>query len=78
MIGANPFRLSEKLGERCPIGHAGGGDDGATSMPALSMRMWRLMPSTFFAPSKPRGPATGDALTLGESGNVCARLTSPR
>lgn len=29
--------------------------------------MCRLTPSTFLAPSNPRGPATGDDLTLEES-----------
>jgi hypothetical protein len=58
----------------------------ATSMPALSTRMWPLMPSTFVAPSKLRGPDTADGLTDEESttaaegfGRRAVRVrTSPR
>jgi hypothetical protein len=32
-------------------------------IPAVSMRRCRLIPSTFFAPLNPRGPATGVPLT---------------
>jgi hypothetical protein len=35
----------------------------AMRMPAESTSRWRLRPSPFLAPSNPRGPATGDALT---------------
>ncbi len=38
------------------------------------MRMCGLTPSTLLAPSSPRGPATGDALTLKESTTAAVGL----
>jgi hypothetical protein len=39
----------------------------AIKTPPESTRMWRVTPSTFVAPSNPRGPVTGEALTDEES-----------
>jgi hypothetical protein len=50
----------------------------ATGTPAVSTSTCRLMPSTFLAPSKPRGPVTGDALTLEKSTTAAVgRLRRP-
>jgi len=50
-----------------PVGAFDDPPAGLDDRPVVSTRMWRLMPSIFLAPSKPRGPATDMALTEEES-----------
>lgn len=58
---------AQQLREGVAVLYVGRGDTAAPRMPLESTSTWRFTPSTFLAPSNPRGPLTGDALTDDES-----------
>lgn len=67
MVGAIGFALRSSFGNAARSWTLASVTTAAISTPAESTRTWRLTSSTFFAPSKPRGAATGEALTDEES-----------
>jgi hypothetical protein len=65
--GAAVAGSAEQPGHRRPILDAGRGDKHGHQQASVSTTTWRLMPSIFLTPSKPRGPRTGDNLIEQES-----------
>ncbi len=78
MVGAMRFALCSRVGNAARSATLAAVTTATTRTPPESTSTCRLTPSTFFAPSNPRGPATGDALTLEESTTAAVgRLRRP-